>query len=173
MFLRKIPARLVTAIVLLIAMFAGLSTGWYYSPTANAQVQIEKSASPKEEGLSEIKILDKISDDLELEMLSASAEKTVVIVQTKVRPKAALSAAIVQAGGVVRRTFANVNALVMEVPVSSLKSLAVRSDVKYISLDRVAQVTGHIETTTGTSLVRTSGLAGSALDGQGLGHSDS
>src|SRR5688572_7981812 len=109
MFPKKLPVKFITAITLLIAMFAGLSTGWYYTPKADAQVLIEQNTALKEKELSEDTILDKISDDPELEMAMASDDTVRVIVQTKATPKAGLSSAIMFSGGMVTRTYQNFN----------------------------------------------------------------
>jgi serine protease AprX len=173
MFLRRMPTKFLTAVILLIAMFAGLSAGFVYNPTANAQDQIEQSLSQKPNESAELSIADKLSDDLEMQMAGAAfgdaSDIAKVIVQTKSVPKAGLSTAIMNAGGLIKKTYQNFNAIAMEIPNAGLRALAARSDVNYISLDRPAQVTGHIETTTGTSLVRNSGPAGSQLDGTGIG----
>jgi serine protease AprX len=173
MFLRRMPTKFLTAIILLIAMFAGLSAGFVYNPTANAQDQIDRIISEKTSESATLTVADKLSDDLEMQIAGAPGGGTTdiakVIVQTKSVPKAGLSTAIMNAGGLIKKTYQNFNAIAMEIPSAGLRALAARSDVSYISLDRPAQVTGHIETTTGASLVRNSSPAGSQLDGTGIG----
>jgi serine protease AprX len=82
-----------------------------------------------------------------------------------------------QLGGVVTRRCAKLGLLSASLPSNALKSLAERSDVRYVSVDRPVSAAGHVETTTGTSLVRTQttlSLLGipigtTTLDGAGLG----
>ena len=81
-----------------------------------------------------------------------------------------------QVGGVVTHRFLKLGALSVSLPNSALNALAARSDVRYVSADRGLFTSGHVEETTGTSLVRTqtSCLLGlicttTTLDGAGVG----
>jgi serine protease AprX len=82
-----------------------------------------------------------------------------------------------QLDGVVTRRFAKLGVLSASLPPAALKSLAERADVRYVSVDRSVVAAGHVETTTGTSLVRTQTtlsilgipIGTTTLDGAGLG----
>ncbi|HKG15810.1 MAG TPA: S8 family serine peptidase, partial [Pyrinomonadaceae bacterium] len=88
-----------------------------------------------------------------------------------------LDSLLSQLGGVVTRRFGKLGALAASLPPNALRALAERSDVRYVSADRAVGSSGHVETTTGTSLVRTqTGLSllgipitTTTLDGAGLG----
>ncbi|MET0625721.1 MAG: S8 family serine peptidase, partial [Pyrinomonadaceae bacterium] len=58
-------------------------------------------------------------------------------------------------GGRVTRTFGQLGLVAARVPESELAALAARPEVRYVSPDRTLGASGHIETTTGTSSVRT------------------
>jgi subtilisin family serine protease len=66
-----------------------------------------------------------------------------------------LDSSLRQLGGVVTRRFAKLGALSASLPPAALNSLAERADVRYVSVDSAVGAAGHVETTTGTSLVRT------------------
>ncbi len=84
---------------------------------------------------------------------------------------------VVRLGGRVTRSFGILGAVSARVPARSLRELASRSEVRYVSLDRTLVAGGHVETTTGTAAVRTqtgSALLGllqttTTLDGSGVG----
>src|SRR4029077_19102138 len=76
----------------------------------------------------------------------------------------------------------NLDMMVLDLPVKAAEAVAAAQGAKHLSLDRKMTVLGHIETTTGASLVRTLqqgldiGLLGttvlntsSELDGTGIG----
>src|SRR5438128_6258653 len=52
-------------------------------------------------------------------------------------------------GGIVTRSLNSGKTAAVEIPASAISALADDNAVKYISLDRNTQVTGHVETTTG------------------------
>jgi subtilisin family serine protease len=80
-------------------------------------------------------------------------------------------------GGRVTRNLAGLGAVSARVPAKSLRDLASRSEVRYVSPDRALVVSGHVETTTGTAAVRTQttpALLGllqttTTFDGSGVG----
>jgi subtilisin family serine protease len=80
-------------------------------------------------------------------------------------------------GGRVTRSFGRLGAVSARVPAQSLRTLASRSEVRYVSPDRPVGASGHVETTTGTAAVRTQtsyALLGllqttTTLDGSGVG----
>ena len=80
-------------------------------------------------------------------------------------------------GGHVTRNFGVLGAVSARVPARSLRDLASRSEVRYVSPDRALGADGHVETTTGTAGVRTQttfSLLGliqttTTLDGAGVG----
>src|SRR5207253_3267423 len=72
-------------------------------------------------------------------------------------------------GGVISRTYQNLNALAAVLPGTLITSVALRPDVTYISLDRPTQLTGHLETTTGASQARSYGSSTSPINGSGIG----
>ncbi|MFL6257861.1 MAG: S8 family serine peptidase [Pyrinomonadaceae bacterium] len=81
------------------------------------------------------------------------------------------------AGGRVTGNFLRLGAVSARVPAKSLRDLAARSEVRYVSPDRELGAAGHIETTTGAANVRTQtsytllGLlqTTTTLDGAGVG----
>ena len=58
-------------------------------------------------------------------------------------------------GGRVTGSFLKLGAVSARVPAQSLRALAARSEVLYVSPDRALAAGGHVETTTGTAAVRT------------------
>ena len=57
-----------------------------------------------------------------------------------------LLSSITLLGGVITRSYQNLNALAAVLPGTLISILAARADVTYISLDRPTQITGHLET---------------------------
>ena len=95
-------------------------------------------------------------------------ERVRLIVQSAGAMTGILSA-VKDLGGVVRRDYANLNHIAVDVPAAAVGQLAARSDVNFVSEDRPIQVTGHLETTTGAELARTYGADSSTIDGAGIG----
>ncbi len=72
--------------------------------------------------------------------------------------------------GSVRGKYQEVSAVAAEVPGDELEELSQRDDVAYISPDRPTQQAGHLEVTTGASLVRNYGTTATGkIDGRGIG----
>ena len=70
--------------------------------------------------------------------------------------------------GQLKKSFSNLGLVSAELPLSRIQELIANEDVAYISPDRETQATGHIETTTGASLVRAL-LRGTTIGGNGIG----
>src|SRR4051812_23899737 len=70
------------------------------------------------------------------ELETATTGTIRVIVQTKGGPSPSHDQAIAKMGGKKRKAFAQINALVADVPASSLSELAAREDVAYVAPDR-------------------------------------
>src|SRR4029453_9976916 len=80
------------------------------------------------------------------------------------------SARVVELGGVVRLALNGGKSAAVEIAGTALEELAADNAVKYISLDRDTKATGHLEITTGASLVRNYGTATTGtIDGHGIG----
>ncbi|HET6261332.1 MAG TPA: S8 family peptidase, partial [Chloroflexia bacterium] len=95
----------------------------------------------------------------ELESSSTSNGTIRVIIQTKGQPSAEQDNAIANTGGTKRASYSALNAVVADVPASSVASLAARADVEYVTSDRPMQAQGDLMTTTGADSVQ-QGLAG-------------
>lgn len=72
-------------------------------------------------------------------------------------------------GGSVKKSFNRLGLLTAELPLSKIRELSESETVAYISPDRETSANGHIETTTGASLVRNLISTTTPLDGQGIG----
>jgi serine protease AprX len=79
-------------------------------------------------------------------------------------------------GARVTRRFRKLGVLSVSLPPKAVAALASRADVRYVSPDRALEAAGHVETTTGTSQVRTQTLISllgirttTTLDGSGIG----
>jgi serine protease AprX len=112
----------------------------------------------------------KMSKDLEDKVKSGGSVRIPVIILTPSAPTNSLSTAVTGAGGVVKRKFSKVLGIVAELPPGAVASIAKRTDVTYVALDRAARVTGHVETTTGALGARGLGTSTTGtLDGRGVG----
>src|SRR5215213_3444337 len=107
---------------------------------------------------------------LSVELENGNATGTVrVIIQTKGRPSLDQDTAVAKAGGSKRGSYEALNALVADVPASSLSSLAARDDIAYISPDRAVKSQGNFTTeTTGASLVQAGAAGAPGLSGKGI-----
>src|SRR5262249_25537444 len=107
----------------------------------------------------------------ELEKLLANAKDDSVPIIVEMADGSSSKSAAAKLGGMasyVRRTFTNFSGVALQGSPKGAKAIADRVDVKYVSLDKTTQVTGHLETTTGASLVRSEGLGGATLNGSGI-----
>jgi subtilisin family serine protease len=124
---------------------------------------------------------DKLSPDLRALTSSGGATRVKIIVQQDA-PRGltlplGLDSLLQRLGGVVTRRLGKLGVLTASLPLNALNALAERADVRYVSADRQVGSAGHVETTTGTSLVRTQttlSLLGipigtTTLDGAGIG----
>src|SRR5580765_3005848 len=116
----------------------------------------------------------RISADLAEAVSNSPSGVVRVIVDTKSSSNSAaysrLMVRISTMGGIVMRSLNSGKTAAVEIPASAISAFADDNAVKYISLDRNTQVTGHVETTTGASLVRNYGTATTGtIDGHGIG----
>src|SRR6266496_4863174 len=116
----------------------------------------------------------RVSTDLEEAVSNSPYGMVRVIVDTKSSANSAayshLMARIGDLGGIVFRSLNSGKTAAVEIPASAISALADDNAVNYISLDRNTQVTGHVETTTGASLVRNYGTTSTGtIDGHGIG----
>ncbi len=103
--------------------------------------------------------------------LNGSSQKTLLDAALK------LADVVNDVGGRVTRSFVKLGAVSARVPPQALRSLATRTEVRYVSPDRALGPSGHVETTTGTAAVRTQttySLLGlvqttTTFDGSGVG----
>src|SRR5690606_26785741 len=125
----------------------------------------------------------KIAPELQAMIANEDANKRVrVIVQAKDINDRELLSALRRNSVTADKTAANLNMIVAEMPLKAVRPIADVRAAQHLSLDRKLTVLGHIETTTGASLVRTIqrgvrvGLLGLTLinttvdlDGEGIG----
>ncbi|MBK7934977.1 MAG: S8 family serine peptidase [Acidobacteria bacterium] len=124
---------------------------------------------------------DKLSPDLRELVAGADQDRTVkVILQSDDIDNPQLQAVLNRNGVVIADRIESLNMLVIELPVRVAEEVAAVQSAKHLSLDKQVQLLGHIETTTGVSLVRTQtqtvlnalGVAVNStyqLDGTGIG----
>jgi serine protease AprX len=127
----------------------------------------------------------KISADL-LEKINATGKrlaatptvgKQKVIIQYKDSSADLVSTAdfktkFINANGKINKQLRNVGLITAELPLSEIQNLSKDSNIEYISPDRELEATGHIETTTGASLVRSvlaTATNTTKLEGNGIG----
>ena len=157
MSIKKVQAYLLIVALAMFSLLAGLPFGKGVEPVVEAS---KEAHAPKR----------KISSDLESIIDKGGASQLAVIIQTPGEASSALRSAMARGNGAVRRNYANIDALAVQLPPGQVRQLAARSDVKYISLDRKTLVAGHVETTTGTDQVRNlSTPLGQPVDGSGIG----
>ncbi len=126
---------------------------------------------------------DRLSPDLR-EMLGNSDPNTrvKVILQADDIANAALMTALAKNGVTVESKANNLGMLTVEMPLGAAEAISAVRGTQHLSLDREVSLLGHIETTTGVSLVRTisqglnvsllgTGVANTSeeLDGRGIG----
>ena len=70
--------------------------------------------------------------------------------------------------GQFKKSFSRLGLVSAELPLSKVRELTEDEDVAYVSPDRETEAAGHLETTTGASLVR-SLVSGQTVDGTGIG----
>src|SRR5215207_4942572 len=93
-----------------------------------------------------------------------------VIIQPASQSDSAIDAALEDSGGSNIRKFKNFAVRVVTLPVHAAVTLASRSDVSYVSMDRDVRPLGHVSRTTGAEQIRSSGgTTSGSLDGTGIG----
>ncbi len=118
---------------------------------------------------------DKVSADLREMMQTESGEKRLdVILQAKNADNPVLREIMANNGVNLNDRIGNTDTIVVSLPLSAINALANSGLVNYMSPDREMKSLGHIETTSGTSLMRSqpSGFGRSTaytLDGAGVG----
>jgi serine protease AprX len=151
----RMIARLVVATLVVAQYVVGIPFGRNLLPNVVAQPQGTRQK------LSTV-LRDRLED-------REPQERVRVIIQTAGAMSGILSA-VKSVGGVVRRDYANLNHIAVDVPAEAVGALAERSDVNFVSEDRPIQVTGHLETTTGAEFARTyGGNSTGTIDGAGIG----
>jgi serine protease AprX len=141
-------ARLFLAALVVSIPFAGMLHGGRFGPTVEA--------AP-----------DKIKMSKDLYGRSGLVP---VIIQTSATPSKSLENVIRGWGGSVKNVYSKVKGVAAELPAGVIAALAERSDILYISFDRPTQSAGHLEVTTGASLVRNYGTSSTgAINGTGIG----
>jgi len=114
--------------------------------------------------------VNKISQELFKMIDSGSTDYVPLIVQTSdfVSPSS-VTASLEMQGASIDRIYTSFPALSMSAPVNSIATIAQDSAVKYISLDKPTQISGHLTTTTGAELARSYGTPTSGpLTGTGI-----
>src|SRR5262249_58842774 len=114
---------------LLLLPYIAMPVGQHLDPEALAEPTTGSKVSP---GLS-----DKLGK-------ADPSERVSVIIQTRGIPSRALVNAANNEGGNVRRTFKNVDDVVVDLPAAAVAALANRSDVRYMSFDEPTQAPGHL-----------------------------
>ena len=115
-----------------------------------------------------------VSSDLQ-DAISNDPESVVrVIVDTRPAPGSnaysRLMARIVEMGGIVMRSLNSGKTAAVQIAASAIGELASDNGVKYVSLDRATQATGHLETTTGAAAARNYGTSSTGpIDGYLVG----
>jgi serine protease AprX len=105
-----------------------------------------------------------------LDVASNSTATVRVLIQTKGQPSAAHDNAIAGARGSKRAGYASVNTVVADVPANQVASLALRSDVEYVSPDRpVKGEASLLNETIGAAQVQDGAKGASGLTGKGIG----
>ena len=80
-----------------------------------------------------------------------------------------LDSTLEYSGGSNIRKFRNFPVRVVTLPVHAAVTIASRTDVSYVSLNRDVRPMGHLSLTTGADQIRSSGSNNSSLDGTGIG----
>ncbi len=97
-------------------------------------------------------------------------EKQSFIVQmSSTAANAVLKEKVARLGGNVRESLNGMGMMMIEAPRTVIRQLAAESSIAYVSPDRPIASTGHLENTTGASLVRTM-ISGQTLDGSNGGN---
>lgn len=112
---------------------------------------------------------DKLSPDLRELVASGDLDKTVrVILQSDDIKNSQLRELLAQNGVKIEAEAANLNMLVVELPVRVAEAVSEIRGAKHLSLDKEVKTFGHIDTTTGVLAAKTQ-TGNSTLDGRGIG----
>jgi len=111
---------------------------------------------------------EKISSDLHERIGKLQGERVSVIVQLNDGNDAAIERLLENYGAREENNFENLGARAIEISVDQLEAFAARNEVGYVSLNRDSEWLGHIDTTTGTSAMR-SQTGNNNFDGTGIG----
>src|SRR5947209_5830664 len=119
---------------------------------------------------------NKISPALHKEESNKDDSLIKVILQIDGKMSGRLNGFLNSNGVHIRKSFANFNSYLVELPASAIEELASFDEVSYVSPDAEVKTLGHLTTTTGADAVRQQtkpGLLGSTtsytLDGTGVG----
>ncbi len=158
----RTPSRVATLLALF-SMLAQLCAG----TTAGAAARAKNStvAAPR------AKVSHALRD--RLRRSGASAQTAEVILQLRGKPSGRLNALLNRAGVRVRAKHDSFDTLALDLPLGVVEELSTFDEVRFVSPDVNIVSTGHVVTTTGTELIRNSGLVsgllGQTLDGAGIG----
>ena len=108
-------------------------------------------------------ILQKVAEGRSFELVR------VIIQPASNQPDLVIDSTLEYSGGSNIRKFKNFSVRVVTLPVHAAVTIASRTDVSYVSLNRDVRSLGHLSLTTGADQIRSSGSNSSSLDGTGIG----
>lgn len=118
---------------------------------------------------------DKVSADLRVRIangISTGGETVSIVLQFNGKPSGKLNALLNRSGVHIKNTFRNLDAMVIEIPISMVDEFAAFGEIRHISQNDKAMPHGHLATATGTDNVRSvrpsSGQV-TGLSGTGVG----
>ncbi|HKY06066.1 MAG TPA: hypothetical protein VJQ56_14320, partial [Blastocatellia bacterium] len=146
-FVSILPSAIRRAIALVLAAaFLTMSV-----PTSRADAQVASALNKLSPALQQA-----LTSNLNLVWLNPTRRTVRALVQTNGPVTPGLLTAITLQGGSVVRQFSSINGLLVDLPKTSLLSLAARNDVERMSADHLAQQSAsHLEAATGADKVRT------------------
>ena len=123
------------------------------------------------ESLINLQLEKKISTDLLQKVVEGRLFESVrVVIQPAGDSNSLLDSVIQLLGATDIRKLKNLRMRIATIQVEDVVTLALRTDVSYVSLDRNAQPLGHLSLTTGAEQIRSSGDENNnSLDGSGIG----
>ncbi|HKY03267.1 MAG TPA: S8 family serine peptidase, partial [Blastocatellia bacterium] len=170
----------------ILAWLTGFTLGLMFisglSPLGAVNAQVDQGKRQNEEtpvsrSMEDLSTSEKVSPDLkematapEMQASAKLSPKSIVrvLVQLKGKPRATLNALLSSAEVKVKRSYPNFNSRLVELPLGTVNEIASYKEVAYVSLDRDAQMLGHIEKTTGAEEMRK--VSGNKdFDGRGIG----
>jgi len=118
------------------------------------------------------RLLSKVAPDLreQIEQAGGGAEVTrqVIVQLSDTATPAGLRAKLARLGGRIHQSHDALGLATIELPAGHVRELASDTDIIYVSPDRPVAATGHLETTTGATLIRDL-VRSTTLDGRGIG----